>query len=105
MIVDLYVYVMLSVISVHCNIFVKPSVFYIYTRKTVRKVSVSYLYSPTPTMGDYSKATKRKVAHFKYWKKKHVCKPRVTLPLQQKTFGDSITSCQNLRKFFEQSRK
>ena len=57
---------MLSVISVHCNIFVKPSVFYIYTRKTVRKVSVSYLYSPTPTMGDYSKATKRKVAHFKY---------------------------------------
>ena len=38
-------YILLSVISFHCNIFLKLSVFYIYTLQTVRKFSVSYLYS------------------------------------------------------------
>ena len=63
-------YILLSVISSHCNIFVKLSIFYIYTLQIVRKVLVSYLYSLTPTMAMcYSKTTKREITHFEYCKK------------------------------------
>ena len=59
-------WILLSVISFYCNIFIKLSVFYKCTFQTVRKVLVSYLYS---------------------LKEEHVRKPRVTLPQQQKTFS------------------
>ena len=63
-----YMCILLSVISFHCNIFVKLSVFYIYTLQTVRKVSVSYLYSLILTMAatQISKVTKREIIHIEY---------------------------------------
>ena len=39
----IYMYILLASISLHCNIFVKLSVFYIYTLQTGRKVSFTYL--------------------------------------------------------------
>ena len=75
----IFMYILLSVISFHCIIFVKPSVFnqgnlrfpcfnYSYTLQAVRKVSVSYLYSLIPTIGVmcYSKTTKREITHIEY---------------------------------------
>ena len=46
----------------------KPYVFYIYTLQTVRKFSVSCLYSLIPTKRAmcYSKATKREITHIEY---------------------------------------
>ena len=46
----------------------KLYVFCIYTLQTVRKFSVSCLYSLIPTKGAmcYSKATKREITHIEY---------------------------------------
>ena len=105
----------LHIVISHC----KLSVFYIYTLQTVRKVLVSYLYSLIPTMAMcYSKTTKREITHFEYCKKNvwnhvlhsHNNKKNIHhIEYWKKSVynrcGNSITSCQNLIKFFEPSRK
>ena len=83
-----FMYILPSVISFHCNIFVKLSIFYIYILQTVRKVSVSYLYSLMPTMRAmcYSKATKRDITHIEYWKKN--------------MYGDHVLHCHSNKNIY-----
>ena len=115
-----YMYILLSVISFHCNIFVKLSVFYMNTLQTVRKISVSCLCSLIPTMEGmcYSKATKREITLTEYWKKNmywsHVLHWNnnqnhssywVLKESRYNSHENSTTSCQNLTKFFELSRE
>ena len=64
----IYKYILLPVISSHCNIYVKLSVFYIYALQIAKNVSISCLHSLPPTKEASSKVNDVIGANSKFFK-------------------------------------